>query len=126
MKAVVYTKYGPPDVLQLKEVEKPAPKDNEVLVKIHATTVTTGDTIMRGLKIPEPRWRRLISQIILGIRKPKRTILGMELAGEIESVGKDVTRFKTDDPVFVSTVGMKFGDHSQFYKSKAILNIRQH
>jgi NADPH:quinone reductase-like Zn-dependent oxidoreductase len=126
MKAVVYTKYGPPDVLQLKEVEKPAPKDNEVLVKIHATTVTIGDTIMRGLKIPEPRWQRLIARIILGIRKPKRTILGMELAGEIESVGKDVTRFKTGDQVFVSTVGMKFGDHSQFYKSKAILNIKQH
>ncbi len=126
MKAVIYTKYGPPDVLQLKEVEKPAPKDNEVLVKIHATTVTVGDTIMRGLKIPGPRWQRLIVRIILGIRKPKRTILGMELSGEIESVGKDVTRFKTGDQVFVSTVGMKFGDHSQFYKSKAILHIRQH
>ena len=126
MKAVIYTKYGLPDVLHLKEVEKPAPKDNVVLVKIHATTVTIGDTIMRGLKIPEPRWQRLIARIILGIRKPNRTILGMELSGEIESVGKDVTRFKTGDQVFVSTVGMKFGDHSQFYKSKAILNIRQH
>jgi NADPH:quinone reductase-like Zn-dependent oxidoreductase len=81
---------------------------------------------MRGLKIPGPRWQRLIARIILGNRKPKRTILGMELAGEIESVGKDVTRFKTGDQVFVSTVGMKFGDHSQFYKSKAILNIKQH
>ena len=91
MKAVIYTKYGPPDVLHLKEVENPAPKDTEVLVKIHATTVTIGDTSMRGLKIPEPRWRRLIAQIILGIKKPKRTILGMELSGEIESVGKDVT-----------------------------------
>ena len=126
MKAVIYTKYGPPDVLHLKEAEKLAPKDNEVLVKIHATTVTIGDTIMRGLKIPGPRWQRLIARTILGIRKPKRTILGMELAGEIESVGKNVTRFKTGDQVFVSTVGMKFGDHSQFYKSKAILNIRQH
>jgi NADPH:quinone reductase-like Zn-dependent oxidoreductase len=104
MKAVIYTKYGPPDVLHLKEAEKLAPKDNEVLVNIHATTVTIGDTIMRGLKIPEPRWQRLIARIILGIRKPKRTILGMELSGEIESVGKDVTRFKTGDQVFVSTV----------------------
>ena len=126
MKAVIYTKYGLPEVLQLKEVEKPTPKDNEVLVKIHATTVTIGDTIMRGLKIPGPRWQRLFARIILGVGRPKRTILGMELAGEIESVGKDVTRFKTGDQVFVSTVGMKFGDNSQFYKSKAILNIRQH
>jgi NADPH:quinone reductase-like Zn-dependent oxidoreductase len=83
----------------LKEVEKPAPKDNEVLVKIHATTVTIGDTIMRSLKIPGPRWQRLFARLYLGIRKPKRPILGMELAGEIESVGKDVTRFKNGDQV---------------------------
>jgi NADPH:quinone reductase-like Zn-dependent oxidoreductase len=114
MKAVRYTKYGSPDVLQLKEVEKPAPKDNEVLVKIHATTVTIGDTIMRSLKIPGPRWQRLFARIVLGIRKPKRTVLGMELAGEIESIGKDVTRFKTGDQVFASTVGMNFGGHAEY------------
>ncbi len=100
MKAVIYTQYGSPDVLQLKEVEKPAPKDNEVLVKIHATTVTIGDTIMRSLKIPGPRWQRLLSRIYLGVGRPKRTILGMELAGEIEvsrqgceSISRLVTRF---------------------------------
>jgi len=114
MKAVVYTKYGSPDVLQLKEVEKPAPRDNEVLVKVHATTVTIGDTIMRGLKIPGPRWQRLFARIILGVGRPKRTILGMELAGEIESVGKDVTRFKTGDQVFASTFGVNFGGHAEY------------
>jgi len=114
MKAVVYIKYGPPDVLQLKEVEKPAPKDNEVLVKIRATTVTIGDTIMRSLKIPGPRWQRLFARIYLGIGRPKRTILGMELAGEIESVGKKVTRFKPGDPVFASTFAVNFGGYAEY------------
>jgi len=114
MKAVIYTKYGSPDVLQLKEVEKPAPKNNEVLVRIHATTVTIGDTIMRSLKIPGPRWQRLFARIILGVGRPKRTILGMELAGEIESTGKDVTRFKTGDPVFAFTLGVNFGGHAEY------------
>jgi NADPH:quinone reductase-like Zn-dependent oxidoreductase len=114
MKAVVYTEYGPPEVLQLKEVEKPAPKDNEVLVKIRATTVTIGDTIMRSLKIPGPRWQRLFARVYLGIRKPKRTILGMELAGEIEAVGPAVTRFKKGDPVFASTFGVNFGGYAEY------------
>jgi len=114
MKAIVYTKYGPPEVLHLKEVEGPTPKDNEVLVKVYATTVTIGDTIMRSLKIPGPRWQRIPARIYLGIRKPKRKILGMELAGEIEAVGRAVTQFKTGDPVFASTFAVNFGGYAEY------------
>jgi NADPH:quinone reductase-like Zn-dependent oxidoreductase len=93
---------------------KPAPRDNEVLVKIRATTVTIGDTIMRSLKIPGPRWQRFFARLYLGIRKPKRTILGMELAGDIEAVGQNVTRFKVGDPVFASTFGVNFGGYAEY------------
>jgi NADPH:quinone reductase-like Zn-dependent oxidoreductase len=102
MKAIVWTDYGPPDVLQLKEVEKPAPKDNEVLIRIYATTVTAGDCEQRSLKMPI--WHRLPVQAYAGFKRPTRiTILGMELAGEIESVGQDVKLFKKGDQVFAAT-----------------------
>jgi NADPH:quinone reductase-like Zn-dependent oxidoreductase len=115
MKAIVYETYGPPDVLQLKEIEKPAPRDNEVLVQVHATTVTIGDTIMRSFKLPNiSGWQKFMARLILGWRQPKRPILGMELAGEVESVGRKVTRFKPGDPVFASTFAVNFGGHAEY------------
>ena len=99
MKAIVYTEYGPPDVLQLKEVEKPVPKDNEVLIRVCATSVTTGDVNARGFTFVPPGFGPL-PRLMFGIRKPKRRILGVELTGEIEAVGKEVTLFKKGDQVF--------------------------
>jgi NADPH:quinone reductase-like Zn-dependent oxidoreductase len=111
MKAIVWTKYGPPDGLQLREVDKPAPRDNEVLIRIDATTVTAGDCEMRSLKIPV--LFRLPMRIYMGFLKPREIILGQELAGEIEAVGKDVKRFKKGDQVFAAT-GFGFGAYAEY------------
>jgi NADPH:quinone reductase-like Zn-dependent oxidoreductase len=117
MKAIVCTKYGSPEVLQLKEVEKPTPKDNEVLIKVHATTVHIGDTKIRSLKpglgFVKDLLFKPIMRIMIGFRGPRKNILGMELAGEIEEVGKDVKLFKKGDQVFAAT-GMKFGAYAEY------------
>ncbi len=119
MKAIILTKYGPPDVLQLKEVAKPAPKDNEVLIRIRATPVNFGDTFARNFKEISPRefnmpflfW--LFAKISIGFSKPKVTILGSEFAGEIEAIGKDVQRFKPGDQVF-GYLGMRMGTYAEY------------
>ncbi|MFQ6388438.1 NAD(P)-dependent alcohol dehydrogenase [Priestia aryabhattai] len=111
MKAMVCTKYGKPDVLQLQEVEKPIPKENEILIKIHATTVTSGDCRVRSFNSPLLLW--LPMRIVLGLRKPRKSILGVELAGEVEEVGRNVTRFKKGDQLFAMT-GMKFGGYAEY------------
>ncbi len=114
MKAIVCPKYGPPDVLQLKEVEKPTPKDNEILVKVHATTVSAGDVMLRKGYHPDSKFFTLMLRLLLGFRKPKKRIPGTELAGEIEAVGKDVKSFKIGDQVYGSTTSLKAGAYAEY------------
>ena len=117
MKAVICTKYGPPEVLQFQEVEKPVPKDHEVLIRIIATTVHIGDTKVRrlepGLGPVTDFFFKPMMRIIVGFKGPRKKILGMELAGEVEAIGKDVTLFKIGDPVFASTE-FRFGAHAEY------------
>ena len=112
MKAIVCTKYGPPDGLRLSEVDKPTPRDNEVLVKIHSTTVTSSDCIVRGFKLPLSMW--IPGRIALGLRAPRKPILGVELAGEIEAIGKRVKRFRVGDRVFAFTGRGGFGAYAEY------------
>lgn len=112
MKAIVASSYGPPEVLQLREVEKPTPREHELLIKVHATSVTAGDRRMRSFDVPAMFW--LPARLNLGLIKPKQPIFGMELAGEVEAVGKNVTRFKVGDAVFASTLAANFGAYAAY------------
>jgi NADPH:quinone reductase-like Zn-dependent oxidoreductase len=114
MKAILYTQYGPPEVLRLADLPKPAPRDNEVLVKVRATTVTIGDTIMRSFNLPISGVQKLMARLFLGWSKPKRPILGMELSGEIEAVGRTVTRFQPGQAIFASTFAVNFGGYAEY------------
>jgi len=112
MRAIVCTKYGPPNVLQLREVDKPSPRDRELLVKIRATTVTSSDCIVRGFKLPLSMW--IPARIALGLRGPRKPILGVELAGEIEAIGKSVERFRVGDRIFAFTGLSGFGAYAEY------------
>ncbi len=118
MKAIVCTKYGPPEVLQLKEVEKPTPKNNEVLIKIFASAVTASDCIVRGFKLPIWHPVGLMMGLVLGFNKPRNPILGMVFAGEVESVGKDVKVFNIGDQIFgwtmKSSIQINFGTYAEY------------
>ena len=119
MKTIICTKYGSPDVLQLKEVKKPAPKDNEILIRNYATSVNYGDLVARNFKEVSPRefnmpflfW--LLAKISFGLKQPKITVLGSEFAGEVESVGKDVKSFKQGDQVF-GYLGQSMGAYAEY------------
>ena len=119
MKAIICTKYGPPEVLQLQEVEKPTPKNNEVLIKIQATAVTASDCIIRGFNLPgKPRFPQkqimeLMMGFYIGFSKPRNPIIGLVLSGTIESVGKDVKQFKKDDHVYGFT-GYSMGAYAEY------------
>jgi len=113
MKAILHTRFGPPEELQLKEIDKPVPRDNEVLIKIHATTVTSTDCNVRNFTFVPGVFQLPARLFMFGVFKPRIHILGIDLAGEIEAVGKDVSRFKEGDSVF-GTPGMKFGAHAEY------------
>lgn len=112
MKAIVYTEYGPPDVLHLQTVAKPTPKDDEILIKVRAATVTTGDVNIRGFTFV-PEGMKALPRLVFGLRKPKRPILGTELAGDVVAVGKDVTRFDVGDAVF-GIGSMRLGAYAEY------------
>jgi NADPH:quinone reductase-like Zn-dependent oxidoreductase len=124
MKAIVATQYGGPEVLQLQDIQKPTPKANEILIKVHATTVSAGDFRMRSFTVPPLFW--IPARIALGITKPKQPVYGMELAGEVEAIGKDVTRFKVGDQVFASTLTENFGGYAEYkcLPEKAMMAIK--
>jgi len=112
MKAIICTKYGPPEVLKIEDIEKPSPKDNEILVKIYATTVTVADSRVRGFNVPLSFW--LPARIALGFRRPRKPILGMELSGVVEAVGNKVSLFKERDQIFANTGHNTFGAYAEY------------
>ena len=112
MKAMTYSNYGGPEVLQLQNIAKPKPKANEILIKVYATSVTAGDTRMRSFNVPASQW--IFARLYLGLLNPRRSVLGMELSGVVEAIGNNVSRFKVGDEVFASTLNSNFGAYAEY------------
>ena len=124
MRAVVYDKYGPPDVLRLEDVSQPMPKEDEVLIKVHATTVNRSDVHIREANRSYGRVAPLVSRSISGLRRPRQRILGSEFAGEVDALGSAVTEFAVGDRVF-GTSGLRFGAHAEFMCMRQSARIAQ-
>jgi len=124
MRAVVYDRYGPPEVLRLDEVERPVPKEDEVLVKVHATTVNRFDTATREANRRSGLAISLLSRLVSGLRRPRQRVLGTEFAGEVEAAGAAVTEFAVGDRVF-GTTGLKFGAHAEYLAMPVSARIAQ-
>ncbi len=126
MKAVVYEKYGPPNVVAVKDIPTPVARDNEVLVGIAATTVSAGDVRMRAFDVPGNAFVRFMARLFLGIRGPKRKILGMQVAGRVEAAGANVTKFQVGDEIFASTFGTGFGGHAEYkcFPEDSIISLK--
>jgi len=114
MKAVIYTEYGDPEVLKIKDIKKPVPSDNELLVKVYASSVTSGVAFIRSGKHPDSRFFTFMLRIFLGFFKPRKTVLGYEVSGKIEAVGKNVRTFKAGDEIFGTTTGLKQGAYAEY------------
>ena len=114
MKAIVCSSYGPPEVLRMERMPKPLPKDDEILIKVKATSVHRGDSRMRGLDIPGPWITKVLARLYLGSTRPRKKVLGMELSGVIESTGEKVTRFQAGDEVMATTVFNGFGGYAEY------------
>ena len=124
MKAIVYTEYGSPDVLQLKEVEKPVPKDNELLIRVHASTVSAAVIWMRKGQFPGSKLFTLLLRLMFGITKSRHPILGVEFSGTVEEVGKDVKLFRNGDELYEITTGLKNRAYADYvYALCGIINL---
>jgi NADPH:quinone reductase-like Zn-dependent oxidoreductase len=121
MKAIVQTAYGAPDVLVIKDVPRPMPRENEVLVKVHATTVTSGDARLRAFRIPAAFW--LPARLVMGITQPRKNVLGCEFAGEVVAIGRNVTRFRVGDRVFGLHVYGAYAEYKTVPDSAAIATM---
>jgi NADPH:quinone reductase-like Zn-dependent oxidoreductase len=114
MKAIVYTEYGPPEVLHIEDVPKPVPKDNEILVKVHASTVSTAALWARTGRHPDSKFFTFMARMFFGFTKPRKPIIGYEVSGEVEALGKDVSLFNEGDQVFGTTTGLRAGAYAEY------------